>query len=300
MRRLRTVLAAATVLLSPGLVACGDSESVSQEDLDPAAVIRQAAQESRASSFSFTMAGIQSGERASFEGEYQGGAVEAVHLRSIDEGGFEFLQIGLDGYFKVTDGGEMFPSGKWVKSPQDEADSGTGDLRDYFGALLAAGSVTDLGPEDVEGVGTRHYTGTVTVAALKAADLEERIRRDLLDDLRREKDGAADIEAWIDDEFQVRKFGMSGEYKKDAFNEAGPYEFTMTLRDFGKDFDIAAPPASEVMDMDAEPFDPGNYEPEGDGRFSDPKCQKAIERQFERMAEGNDQSAVPVLPKACR
>src|SRR5690606_626683 len=53
------------------LAGCGSSANVSQEDLDPAAVIRQAAERSGTASFAFTMDQTMSGERVVADGAYE-------------------------------------------------------------------------------------------------------------------------------------------------------------------------------------------------------------------------------------
>lgn len=281
------------------LAGCENSASVSQADLDPAAVIRQAAERSSAASFGFTMEQTLFGEQFVAEGEYQGGTVVAMQFRSHD-GEFAMISIGSDTYTQFADGGDLFPSGTWSKSREGEDEVSQMDPRQYFGALLAAGSVDELGPADVEGVPTRQYVGAITVADLQAATVDEAIRESLLDNLKREKDGSAHIRAWIDENFQIRRFQMEGEQKADDFNSAGYYAFTATLRDFGRDFRITAPPASEVVDADAGPGGrPAEFAPEGN--FGDAKCQKAMERQLTRYNENPEQSpAGSNLPKACR
>jgi hypothetical protein len=303
MRRLRTAVATAAVLLIPTLAACGNSDKASQENVDPAAVIRKAAEQSGADSFSFTMAGTDSGEKFTLEGEYQGGANPALHMKSDDapaeEGGaFESIQIGDDEYSKFADGGEMFPSGKWVRSDATD-DQGSFDFRDYFTALLAAADVTDLGPTDVEGTSTRHYSASITVAELKAATVDEAIRKDLLEDLEQETDGTQDLEAWIDEDFQIRRFAIAGERKGGERDGGGVWDTTMTLRDFDKDFHITAPPAAEVIDSDSpdymSPVAPSAAQP-------DDKCRKAMQKQLEKQMNsgGPSGSGDVTLPAACR
>lgn len=290
------VLGLAAVL--GALAGCGNSARVSQEDLDPAAVIRQAAERSGAASFGFTIDQTMSGERSVADGEYEGGPVPAMQFRSSD-GKFAMISIGADSYVHVTDGGGLFPAGRWSKSSED--DPGETDLRKFFTALLAAGSVDDLGPEHVEGVPTRHYAGTITVADLQAASMDDELRQSLLEDVQLEKDGATDIQAWIDQDFQIRRFSLAGEYKGGDWNPVGAHSFTVTLRDFGKDFDITAPPTAEVVDSADVPLElPDEFGPKGN--LDDPKCQKAVRKQWTRYAEHPTASpdGPAVLPKACR
>jgi hypothetical protein len=75
---------------------------------------------------------------------------------------------------------------KWVKLPPEamEGDEGLAptdfDVRSQLQLLLAAADVKEVGTEEIEGVQTRHYSGTVTIATVAAAtEIPEDVRDEL-------------------------------------------------------------------------------------------------------------------------
>lgn len=248
-------LVAALALLTP-LAACGNSGGeVAQDDLSPAAVIRQAASQSGASSFRFVM-DVQQGENTMRgSGEYQGGATPA--LRQVMEmpglGSSEFLVIGRQSWMKFSvDGGSgagmglLFPAGKWIAADADEEFGMSADeldFRSFLQSLFAAADVREVGEEDVDGLSTRHYVGTVTAAAVRAStEIDEDIKKALAEELAAAEGDKAEIEAWIDRDFQVRKFAQRGT------DSDGDYRMTMTLSGFGDPLNIVPPAKKDVAD----------------------------------------------------
>lgn len=241
----------ALVLLTP-LAACGNSGGeVAQDDLSPSAVMRQAAAHAGSSTFTFTMEFTQGKHVARGSGEYQGGATPALHqvFEAYEGlGTSEFLVIGERAWSRSGDGGMLgvFPAGKWLEfsSGKDDEFSGSDELdfRVFVQTLFAAADVEELGEEAVEGVPTRHFSGTVTAAAVKASpDIDPEIKESLAGELEGSEANEAKIEAWVDREFQIRKFAQT------SADDSGPYRMTMTLNNFGQPVSIAAPPKSEVL-----------------------------------------------------
>lgn len=282
MGRFRAIpVATATVLLSSGLAACGNSD-VAQDDLSPAAVVRQAATSAQSQSVRYTLDVATGTGPMSGQGEYQAGPVPAGRMtftstdKELGEGTFEMIVIGADSWMKTKlddAGAEMMPffgSGGWMKLPagedaEDDLAPTDFDFRSQLQQMVAAGDVRELGEEDIEGEGTTHYAGTVTAAAVAAsAEIPEDVRDELVDTLNDNKGDTADFDVWIDDDFQVRRYverGTDGD---------GAYTATVTFRDFGDDIEIAAPPAAEVFEF-----------PD----FSDPKAMQKYEKQMQKEME---------------
>jgi hypothetical protein len=72
------------------------------------------------------------------------------------------------------------------------------------------------------------------------------------------------VEAWIDEDFQIRRYVEKGT------DSDGADAATVTLRDFGDDIRVTAPPAAEVAEL-----------PD----FTDPKAIKKYEKQMRKEME---------------
>lgn len=245
-------LLAALALLTP-LAACGNSGGqVAQDDLSPAAVMRQAAAQAGSSTFTFTMEFTQGKDTARGTGEYQGGPPPALHqvFEAFEGlGSSEILVIGKRSWSKSGAGAGMFgmfPTDKWLEFPSgdDEGLSAADELdfRVFVQTLFAAADVKDVGDEEVGGVPTRHFSGTVTAAAVRASpDIDPEIKESLAGELEDSEEKGAAIEVWVDREFQIRKFSQT------SSDDIGEYRMTMTLNNFGEPVSIAAPPQSQVV-----------------------------------------------------
>lgn len=123
----------------------------------------------------------------------------------------------------------------------------------------ATGDVQKLGKEDVRGVSTTRYRGTVGVAE-RAEQLREEGAEDLASYIE-EEGTPLTIEAWIDADGLVRRMRLV----KSEPREEGKGSMTMDMRtdffDFGIVPEIAVPEPSEVFDATAlaqEEFDLSN------------------------------------------
>jgi hypothetical protein len=107
----------------------------------------------------------------------------------------------------------------------------------------ASSDFSDLGTEDVRGVETTHYRGTIDMKKVVEGAPEE-----LRDSYRRLLEAGGDrmvpMEAWVDGEGLVRRLRVTQTLERGA-------EMTMTeeLYDFGTDVDTDPPPESEVLDL---------------------------------------------------
>jgi outer membrane lipoprotein-sorting protein len=145
--------------------------------------------------------------------------------------------IGLDLDFALEEGTES------LAPAQPDAE---GQLE-----LLARASddIHELGKEDVRGVPTTGYRGTIPVA-----DQAERMRDLGADELAAhfESDGSpAEVEVWVDAQGLVRRMRIVQTAPQVGSDEITTTEMQMEFFDFGIDPQIDAPDASEVFDATA-------------------------------------------------
>lgn len=93
-------------------------------------------------------------------------------------------------------------------------------------ALGASTDVRLVGTETVDGVAARHFSGTLP------SDVPD-------------SDEPTAFEAWVDEAFHVLRVEMT--YPGGAVSKT-------TFTDFGKAFEVYAPPAEDVLDLDAEEY----------------------------------------------
>lgn len=118
------------------------------------------------------------------------------------------------------------------------------DAKGELALLEAAGDdVRKLGKEDVRGVPTTHYSGTVS-----PADQTEQLHKEGADTVASiaEKDGSPlRVEAWIDAEGLVRRMRLVHEASGDG---RGAIDMRMDFIDLGIEPEIEVPNSSEVFD----------------------------------------------------
>jgi hypothetical protein len=122
---------------------------------------------------------------------------------------------------------------------------------DAKGELELLESVSDdvrkLGVEDVHGVRTTHYRGTVSVVRLI-----ERLREEGMDDLASvtEKKGTpVEVEAWIDADGLLRRMRVVQTQPGEGGEGSATIDMRMDFIEFGIDPEIDVPDSSEVFDM---------------------------------------------------
>ncbi|HEX2577954.1 MAG TPA: hypothetical protein VHK88_16515, partial [Aquihabitans sp.] len=152
---------------------------------------------------------------------------------------------------------------EWVSLPAGELDSaggfGSGTTSDpgaFLSFLEGAGTVEEVGTEDVRGVATTHVRADLDMAkvleqapAQDGEDLTEQLEGLGLDpdDL-----GTVPAEAWIDGDGHVRRFTMTYDLGALGGEEAEDVSTTIDveLYDFDQPVEIELPDPSEVGELD--------------------------------------------------
>jgi hypothetical protein len=118
-------------------------------------------------------------------------------------------------------------------------------------ALLesVSGDIQKLGKEDVRGVPTPHYRGTIAVS-----DQVKRMREEGADAVASltEKDGSPlQVEAWIDADGLVRRMSLVHSQPAEEGRKATTIDMRIDFFDFGFEPEIDVPDSSEVFDATA-------------------------------------------------
>ncbi|MGW2471885.1 hypothetical protein [Streptomyces sp. NPDC001665] len=112
-------------------------------------------------------------------------------------------------------------------------------------SLLASGDVKKVGEEDVRGVSTTHYSGTVDVAALTAKNSS--LGADELDALKKQLADAGvtteTVDIWVDENDLLVKKTERGEMKTGELNS------TVYYSDYGTEVSVERPPAAQTVDF---------------------------------------------------
>ncbi len=181
--------------------------------------------------------------------------------------GEEFTMIVRENdlYMKIPGlGGSMGAEGRdWIKmSDPSMSESFAQGQSDTFGAganaqsfldgFLGAGAkVEDLGREDVRGVTTNHYRGTVSAAeAATSGDtgLTEAEKAALAKSLGGEAD--IPVEVWINDDGVVVKMEMTLSGATYGLSAGETTKMTMELFDVGEPIEIKVPAKEKVLDLE--------------------------------------------------
>jgi hypothetical protein len=114
--------------------------------------------------------------------------------------------------------------------------------------LTGAKNVKKVGTETVDGVKTTHYSGTVTLADLKASfkDEAKAVREQREKSLQQYEKLGVDkltMDMWVDGQDHTKQFRMQGAADK------GPLDMTITFLDYNKPVTVAAPPAKDTADL---------------------------------------------------
>lgn len=279
--RIRTLRAFALALLPVLLAGACGSERSGNVGLAPGTIAAAAAKTVAAKSarmqMTITMSGTEEGavapESHSFvaEGKTELGSERAILTLDMGTllpglgGKMEMRVIDSVAYMKmpaIPGGGELPAGKKWIKmdigaaAKEQGFDLGslqrnfqTGDPAAILTFLKGAGSVKRVGTESVRGAETTHYSAVVdmTKAIGEFADAEGKAKLAGLPGLK-----ATPVDVWIGGDGLLRRMEMALGF---AGFEDAPDDAKMTMRlelfDFGVNVgDIAAPPASEVIDVE--------------------------------------------------
>ncbi|MEU3841656.1 DUF1396 domain-containing protein [Streptomyces sp. NPDC028635] len=258
-----SVIPAATLaaLLLAGAVGCGKGDAQSPE-MSPAAAVAAAAKNADAvTSFHYRMRGTIPGE-----GKLHGDAAMslkplAMSMKMGIEGGADAgeTEIRLVGKALFVNGGEeaakdmdgktwlKFDMSKSTKDLDELGKAGQAQKNPAAESTFLTGSkdVKKVGTETVDGVGTTHYTGTVTLADLKASlngqgQAAREKRQESLKEYEKLGIDKFTMDMWIDGEQHTKQFRMRGDADK------GPLDMTITFLDVNKPVTVTAPPAKDV------------------------------------------------------
>jgi hypothetical protein len=173
---------------------------------------------------------------------------DSVKMESVSDGTVMYMRSSE--FDSLPDGAEWmaldFSFGDDLDTPVPTDVDAKGEL-----ALLEAvgDDVRKLGKEDVRGVSTTHYRGTISVS-----DQVERLREEGADDLASlsEKEGAPlRVEAWIDAEGLVRRMRLVHAEPSEDGDGSKTMDMRMDFIDFGIEPEIDVPDSSEVFDATA-------------------------------------------------
>lgn len=131
---------------------------------------------------------------------------------------------------------------------------GQSDPSQALDYLRATGQVEEVGTEQVDGVETTHYTGTIrldAVAEQVPADQRDAVREAI--EKLKQQSGLAEIpvDVWVDGDDLVRKMSMTYTAKVPVEGETKDASSTVTMEfsDYGVEVDVQAPPADQVTSL---------------------------------------------------
>ncbi|MFF4577765.1 LppX_LprAFG lipoprotein [Streptomyces sp. NPDC001389] len=165
----------------------------------------------------------------------------AAEIRLVDDA----LYMGSEGQWLKFDAKNPDPA---ASKRMQGADGPAENPGDRAGDLMGAKDLKTVGEETVDGVKTRHVSGTVTVeqmrASLATATPEARERREKsLQKLEGEGVTTMNTDMWIDES------GHTRQVRNRADAKSGPMDVTIKFLDYNKPVDITAPPADQVLDL---------------------------------------------------
>lgn len=258
-----TAPTASTEPASPTVVASPPAGAISAS---PAAYLSQAADATTAAGTAKFTAQISTGDDKAATIGMDGAidfSTEAIQVKvsSAMLGGTEGIEVVVvDGqsYIKMP----MF-QGKWMKTPAQQVGVKFTDPTDGLSSLKNLADLKEVGTEEIDGVSTTHYTGTLDLKeALAQANIPSADLAKIKQEMDRVKDGAT-VDVWVDDEGRVVQIKTSmsldtGTGKPVAFSN------TMKFFDFGEPVDIKAPSPDQVISPSDVGADLKDLAPQGE------------------------------------
>ncbi len=265
----REVLVGAAVLATAGCSAGGGSSTAStpspDSSFDPQSIVEATAAKTAAA----TPASVSASD--SFEGGASApnpstveGAVDGDSGRvtvTAETGGTTLTtEIAHDGtvFYVKPPAGAQIPEGKdWVRLDIAEFSPGTSGLRDFLRFLQAdplrilsfvtAGieDVEEIGPEQIRGVDTMHYSGTVNVEA--AAEGSDELAEAFAQLAQTSDLPEFRADLWIDGEGVCRR--LAYEFSNPADAGGGIARTTIEFFDFGEPVDLDLPSDEDAYDL---------------------------------------------------
>lgn len=129
--------------------------------------------------------------------------------------------------------------------------NGQQDPSNAFGYLQGAEEAEELGTETIAGVETTHYEVTVDLADSVSgvpAELRDEMRRMLRQFRKAFGTTSMPFEVWLDDNGLVRRMIYRMGSEGGALGSFS-MEMTVDVTEYGNDFDLEIPPASQVTDL---------------------------------------------------
>ncbi|MGW4893286.1 hypothetical protein ACWEQL_13625 [Kitasatospora sp. NPDC004240] len=167
---------------------------------------------------------------------------EAMYLKlgpkAVSEyNGRNWLRYGYEDLGKI-----MGPAGDSMKDQLKSADPQAG-----VRALIAAGKVTEVGSDTVNGKATVHYSGDLTADDLATASsrgLDSQQAQDLAKQLKTAGITSEHVEVWIetDSKLLVKRV-------EEAQTANGPVKVSVVYSDYGTKVDTVEPAASDAVDF---------------------------------------------------
>jgi len=177
-------------------------------------------------------------------------------MQVVTEGSDVYVQLGnLSALLGATTGQS------WLKIPADSGAAGAmgaplGDGTEILKLLDQAGGVHAVGSEQVRGVDTTHYQGTLDLAsALAEVSADERAKAESqLGKVGIDPSTATvPVDVWIGHDDLVRRVQVGvSDLQATTPSTDGDLGGTMTMEffDFGQPVDITVPPADQVLEVD--------------------------------------------------
>jgi len=181
------------------------------------------------------------------------GTLSTTDPKSGEPVNFDYVQEGTQMYMRSSRLGALPEGHKWMGldlSLGDEVDTSVptgGNVRGELDLLSkATGGVEKVGKEEVRGVATTHYRGTISVA-----DSVRRLREEGADTVAtyaEEKGSPIHLEAWIDGKQMVRRMRIVQSSPGEDGKGSTAIDMRTDFYDFGLEPEIEAPDSSEVFD----------------------------------------------------
>jgi len=261
---------AIAVVLSIVMVACGGTDDPVGTDTPATdgaasqALLRAASQDlsEQPIEATFTMSFGQGAESFSFDGEMTiDPATERAHMTysfadvpgAPEDASMEMIVDGSTIYLR----GAFLPDAGWIRVDADAegleglaVGSGSSDPSAFLDYLRGADDVQVVGAEQVNGVDTTHFRGTLDLGEIveQAPAEARRDAREAIEQLEAELgDLTTGFEAWVDGDGIPRRVRFSFEPQAGE----GSFEIEMEIVRIGGDVEITVPPKSQVTDLGA-------------------------------------------------
>lgn len=267
MRGVRSI--ALVSVLALGAAACGGSESGPASDpaLDPQAVLQQATADLATQTVELTF---------TVEADAEGRQVSASGEMAIDpERELAHLTVAVDGLPGLPGAGEMelvidrttvyvrgdaLPDAGWLKVDADHTamhgafgPTEPADPAAFLDALRTATDIEIAGTEEIRGVPTTHFRGTLDLAAFleqvpAAKEKDAAAARDAFARFERQM-GELNVsfDAWVDGDEVPRRFRIEVAPE----TAEGSVVVTMDVLEIGGELDIEVPSGKDVTDLGA-------------------------------------------------